>query len=464
MLIIKGPKEVINFDPTQHITNLELHVHSIESIAFPPSLTHLTFGSDFNLPVFAVGSLAADHLENITFLKFAARFNQPVLQLPPRLAHLIFGSDFDQHLPYLPSSLRSLKFGYCFNRLVSDLPSLDKLTHLSFNFQFNQPIFLPKNLTHLSLGYCFNQQITFLPHTLLQIILGYHFNYQLPNLPPNLEVILFSPLHEYEYVLPPTITKLRIPSKIPINYSLPKKITHLRFELRSLPSTTLPTTITHFSAVALATDVSLIKLPHSVTHLQLAANNHFLCPILPPNLIFLIIQNGDLVNQTLPRSLVYFKYYSTQIPHVPELPPQITHLSLFYPGGYNFEALPAFITHLYIHCYDSTSIPPLQSSITHLTLTGVTSYLKPNFLPPSLVSLVIPSSLVTILPDTLEYFVTLGTARLRKFPKSLKYIMCKGFEKVIDEPPPTVRIVTHNQDLFPFPDMKVFFAWKFPFD
>ncbi len=441
MLIIqKSDDEVITIGPTTNVTHAELHVnHPLDSVGLPRSLTHLTFGKDFNCPI----DSALNDLVNLTFLKFSTQFDQPIQRLPPRLIHLCFGPFFNKPLPSLPLSLQCLMFGSSFNQRIPELPLLDKLSHLVFDHDFNQLIDLPKNLISLSFGFCFNQPINFLPHKLRHLTLGLLFHQLLPPLPPNLEIFFVSYKYTHPFSIPPTITALRIQS--------------------SFPTTALPTGITSLSIIIGPTDGPIAALPNTITRLQLASIRNSNCPPLPPNLIYFSIRNIDIdVNQPLPSKLLYFKYYH-RIPKIPEFPPLITHLSLFTPLSHKFSALPPCVTHLYLSLDSNfdTVIPFLQASITHLTLSGnvTENHLPTHNFPPFLICLTTPAlRFQPTLPDTIVYYVTAGTAKLSTYPKSLKYILCKSFEKVV-EPPPTVRIITSERELFPAPK---FSEWKFP--
>jgi hypothetical protein len=118
----------------------------------PNSITHLTFGSDFDQQV--------DYLPNsITHLTFGENFNQPV-------GHQ--GCE-DINCPRnLPNSITHLKFGRDFNQSVNNLPN--SITHLTFGRFFNQPVdYLPNSITHLTFGKKFNQKVDILPLFLQQI-------------------------------------------------------------------------------------------------------------------------------------------------------------------------------------------------------------------------------------------------------------------------------------------------------
>jgi len=146
---------------------------------FPKSLTHLTFGEDFNQSIdlskldsliqLDFGGISNDkdvNLSNLvpltlTHLKFGYKFNKEVdLSNFISLSHLEFGSYFDQvFLNDFPKSLTHLTFGYNFNQSI-DLSNLVSLTHLKFGNKFNQEVnSFPKSLTHLDLGGNFNKSI-----------------------------------------------------------------------------------------------------------------------------------------------------------------------------------------------------------------------------------------------------------------------------------------------------------------
>ncbi|GAM19828.1 hypothetical protein SAMD00019534_030030 [Acytostelium subglobosum LB1] len=104
--------------------------HPIDQYSLPYSLTSLTFGELFNLPL-------ADNV-----------------WLPPSLLTLRFGYCFNQPVEpgYLPSSLTELEFGEMFNQEIEPMTLPKSLLTLRFNFYFNQPIksdTLPVSLTAL---------------------------------------------------------------------------------------------------------------------------------------------------------------------------------------------------------------------------------------------------------------------------------------------------------------------------
>jgi FNIP Repeat len=95
----------------------------------PPSLTHLTIESEFNLPL--------DHLpQSLTHLEVANNtFNQPLDRLPSALAHLTLGNVFNTPLNHLPTSLNylTLERGFRLTSVGDNLPpSLIRITMKDF--------------------------------------------------------------------------------------------------------------------------------------------------------------------------------------------------------------------------------------------------------------------------------------------------------------------------------------------
>ena len=112
-------------------------------------------------------------------MTFGYRFNQKVghqscddvdcpRNLPHSLTHLTFGTEFNQSVDNLPYSLTHLTFGTEFNQCVDNLPC--SLTHLTLGHRFNKRIDnLPMSLTSLTLGFLIYQKINNLPPNLQKI-------------------------------------------------------------------------------------------------------------------------------------------------------------------------------------------------------------------------------------------------------------------------------------------------------
>ena len=190
-------------------------------LALPPALTHITFGTYFEILPSTLTHLTLAYRFNhpanafpsaLTHLTFGAQFNHPVTSLPPALIHLIFGEDFNQPVDTLPQTLTLLRFGNQFNHPVGTLPRT--LTLLKFGSQFNHPVdTLPPTLIHLFFGAIFNQQINYLPltlrdlcfagssifnqpvdnlpHKLTHLSSGWEFNHPVNRLPPGLAHLSF---------------------------------------------------------------------------------------------------------------------------------------------------------------------------------------------------------------------------------------------------------------------------------
>ncbi len=104
----------------------------------PNSITHLTFGNNFNKSINKLPS-------SITHLEFGNNFNRPVNNLPNSITHLTFGNNFEQSVDNLPNLITHLTFGHWFNLLVNNLPN--SITHLTFGERFNKCVDnLPKGM------------------------------------------------------------------------------------------------------------------------------------------------------------------------------------------------------------------------------------------------------------------------------------------------------------------------------
>lgn len=191
----------------------------------PSTLTHLTFGPNFNSPIDNLLPHSLTHL-SFEYHEEGGRnfFNQRIDHLPLSLTHLRLGADFNQPIDHLPPSLTSLSLGEKFNHPINNLPS--SLTHLSFSQfnKFNCSINALPALTHLAFGWGFEQQIP-LPITLKKLAL---VNYSektssldsLTNL-TSLRCRCFPP----SLILPSSILELDISSELP---SYPPNLQKLR--------------------------------------------------------------------------------------------------------------------------------------------------------------------------------------------------------------------------------------------
>lgn len=132
----------------EHCWNKCLNIRP--KLFIPPSVTHLTFGGDFNEDIHGIIP------NSVTHLTFGDCFNQSVLgNIPDSVTHLAFGFSFNQEL-------RNLKIDWK-HPLDKPAKSIPKnVTHLRFGDQFNQCIFgcIPNGVTHLTFGQNFDQDIS----------------------------------------------------------------------------------------------------------------------------------------------------------------------------------------------------------------------------------------------------------------------------------------------------------------
>lgn len=146
------------------LTSFKIHGFAITCPLdiLPASLTHLTLGESFSLPV--------DNMlpPNLKKLKFRGNFDGTVDALPSNLESLKFKSGFNQTVDFLPATLRKLKFTRKFNQPVNNIPPL--LTHFKFGKNFNQPIDnLPTSITHMKFGKYFRQHVSSFPTSLTHL-------------------------------------------------------------------------------------------------------------------------------------------------------------------------------------------------------------------------------------------------------------------------------------------------------
>ena len=143
----------------------------------PNSITHLTFGNDFNR---SVNNLP----NNLTHLTFAKFFDKPVNKLPNSITHLSINSDF-------------------FDKPINKLPIL--ISHLTItSHYFNNSIAkLPNSITHLTIN-CrgFNQKIKKLPDSIIEF--GFDSYSKIKNcVPENIEniIIYFDDDNKYNQII-----------------------------------------------------------------------------------------------------------------------------------------------------------------------------------------------------------------------------------------------------------------------
>jgi hypothetical protein len=117
------------------------------------------------------------------------------------IKNIEFGEEFNSPVnkTNLPVGIERIEFGVCFNQPVNNLP--DTVTHLTFWFDYNQPITnLPYGLKYLHVGYYYNQPLSNLPDTITHLIVGPGFNQCLTHVPASLKYLR---IHEnYTHELP----------------------------------------------------------------------------------------------------------------------------------------------------------------------------------------------------------------------------------------------------------------------
>ena len=109
--------------------------------------------------------------------------------MPNSLTHLTFGRNFNQEVNKLPNSLTHLTFGYCFNKKI-DIPFTIKYLKLNCN-NLHIIDYLPDNIEELELGYYFNLELNNLPTSIKKITFYKNscYNKELNCLPKFLECI-----------------------------------------------------------------------------------------------------------------------------------------------------------------------------------------------------------------------------------------------------------------------------------
>ena len=151
---------------------------NIEEDDLPFSLTHLTLGKYFNNRISLPG--------NLSHLTLGRAFDRPIDFLHEGLTHLAFDSDsyFNQVIGHddLPESLTYLSFGYCYKKQLKEGVLKDNLIYLKFGFAYNKTIHdnvLPLNLQNLTLGSSFRKKIQkgLLPIALTHLNIDKHFQY-----------------------------------------------------------------------------------------------------------------------------------------------------------------------------------------------------------------------------------------------------------------------------------------------
>jgi len=81
----------------------------------PDSVIHLTFGYDFDQPIYDCIP------DSVTHLTFGYDFNQPINGcIPDSVTHLTFGRYFDQNIDELPVSINNIELSSNYKREISE--------------------------------------------------------------------------------------------------------------------------------------------------------------------------------------------------------------------------------------------------------------------------------------------------------------------------------------------------------
>lgn len=164
----------------------------------PHGITHLTFGTYFDKPIYDLVHRVSLIPHTVTHLTFGDRFNQPIKGLPKSVICLVFGHDFNGPVDgLLPTGLKKLVFDSKFNYPIDNLPSeLEELT--LGNFYTGQLNNLPKKLicfTMISISRL-STNLNSLPHSIKHLVLGVNPNIEMKNLPPNLTHLTIGKYHD----------------------------------------------------------------------------------------------------------------------------------------------------------------------------------------------------------------------------------------------------------------------------
>lgn len=360
------------------IINFSINIIYYRDISFtftllPSSLTHLTFGINFNLPF--NDSLLSLPLTHLIFHQYSI-FNHPIAHaLPSTLLHLTFGMDFNQILAHLPPSLTHLTCGQQFNDCIDEIPP--SITHLSVG---------------ATRGGVFNIPVSRLPPCLVSLDLGDKYCFSLPRLPA-------------------TLTHLNLGVTFPVLPDLPLAITHLTLNSYYMDNvllevqTIFPSSLIYFFTVTLAEKMILPPTLHSLAvGYQIQGNAPF-----PPKLKYLEVMDlrreKDLFVPDSLETLILFGDWKYVL-H--SLPPNLTRLEIFNYGTLPFP-LPPSIAHLHLSVRaeikpeDTVSIFYLPN-LTYLSLNFVELYDKftvPSIsLPPELTTLKLSTTVDTYDPYT----------------------------------------------------------------
>lgn len=451
------------------IAILPLKHYSFNWNLLPTTITHLTFGSAFNLPVdnklpHSLTHLIFENKHNKSRSDDA--FNHPIDHLPPHLIHLVLGSYFNQSVNKLPSTLKYFEAGDQFNHSIDNLP--DSVTHIKLHFH-KQPINkLPTSLFYLNAKSA-KGPINYLPSTLTylkashlsitvdlppnlqvyKIYSSFPSNLVLPNtlvnlkvvgncelFPPNLRVLDF--ITDTEVTIPPNLQSLTLDSSLlPHDIPLTLSKININFRINSTPITAIQLIFTlpnlnymRISFHSLSGNIKPLALPPKLVNIQLLEN--FYISEVANQLPFSQFINAiNFTSAPLTSIKIHHANYTNDVRDVQfsnQLPPSLTELYLHH--AIFTGPLPQSLKQLEIQTKTSCTLPTIPFLLTSLKCTNC----QPLYFPPHLTYLYLdafteplshfPSSLKTL---DLESPREESSFKMSKLPTSLRSLHAQKY-------------------------------------
>jgi hypothetical protein len=303
-------------------------------------ITHLAFGSWFNLPVTIP--------QGCTHLVMGDRYNRSLINFGGEtLTHLTFGRDFNQYVDllgrtYLPASLKHLTFGYNYDQEIYSLPN--NIKHLTFGHKFDQRIdqCLPSSLVSLTFGHSFNTSINMcLPYGIRYLKFGYTYNKPISDcIPESVRVLIFGdsfdqsinkimvriyrPEEDYD-----DLSYTRWQHRDDMFIGIPRNVTYLMFgeAFNQHIDGCIPNSVKHLK-FGNSFNKSIDSLPDSITHLKLGYNFNQYILKLPLNLTRLTLGGYNKPLDCLPDGLKILNLgNSFNCPIEGSIPNSVTHLT-----------------------------------------------------------------------------------------------------------------------------------------
>jgi hypothetical protein len=114
--------------------------------------------------------------------------------IPNSVTHLTFGNNFNQLLKAddIPNRVTHLRFGTCFNQPLKEGDIPNSVIHLRFGHYFNQPLKegdIPNKIMYLRFGSTFNQELNYyITNNLIELIIS--GNYRISKLKSNKNILI----------------------------------------------------------------------------------------------------------------------------------------------------------------------------------------------------------------------------------------------------------------------------------